>query len=217
MSALASAIEKVNQIDLAPINKLLQYENPAFWTDDVLAATEANYRRLLVMNLLYPSETIVVNKILDDYWHQHILDTYKYANDCQTIFGYFLHHDPYFGVNGEEDKQRNREGFASTQQLWEETFGTPMVDETDLTLDKVLGIYDTEPQDVDRNRVYAFPKACKSGQHCNRTIVPDPKINPQIDPRINPQINPQIREPLNPQILPSLPPAAPPRSDGMTS
>lgn len=202
MDTITTAMEKVSEIDLSPINKVLQYENPAFWTDENLTETEANYRRLLALNLLYPSETLVVNKILDDYWHQHILDTRKYADDCQKIFGYFLHHYPYFGINGEEDRQRNREGFAITQQLWQEVFGFPMVGETALTLDKVLGFYDFEPEDVDRNRVYAYPQACKSGQHCNRTIVPEPRINPQIDPKINPQTNPQIRPPARQQRTP---------------
>jgi hypothetical protein len=199
---IAEAMEKVNQIDLSSINKLLQYDNPAFWTDETVADTEASYRRLLVLNLLYPSETLVVNKILDDYWHQHILDTHKYHEDCQTIFGYFLHHDPYFGINGEEDRQRNREGFASTQQLWEETFDEPMISETTLTLDTVLGTYDPEPKDRRNNRVYAFPQSCKCGQHCPKTIIPDTRINPAINPRINPQNNPQIRPPLNPSVGP---------------
>jgi hypothetical protein len=199
---IAAALEKVSRIDLSPINKLLRYDNPALWTDETLAETEADYRRLLALNLLYPSETIVVNKILDDYWHQHILDTHKYNNDCQELFGYFLHHDPYFGINGEEDRQRNREGFAATQQLWEETFDVPMIRDTKLTLEKVLGSYDPEAREVERNRVYAFPQSCKCGQHCSRTIIPDARINPAINPRINPQINPQIRPPLNPSIGP---------------
>ena len=196
---LTTAFEKVNKIDLSLINKILQYENPTFWTENVLTETEASYRKFLVLNFLYPSETIVVNKILDDYWHQHILDTEKYADDCQKFFGYFLHHYPYFGINGEEDKQKNREGFASTQQLWEETFNSPMTNTTTLTLDKVLGIYDTNPREVDKNRIYAFPQACKNGQHCPKTIIPDPRIHPLINPKINPQINPQIRAPYMPR------------------
>jgi hypothetical protein len=195
-AAFAEAVAKVDAIDLAPINKVLQHENPTFWTDARLAATEADYRRLLVLNVLYPSDTLVVNKILDDYWHQHILDTRKYAEDCEAVFGYMLHHYPYFGINGSDDRRRQREGFAMTQQLWEETFGFPMVAETSLTLDRILGSYDPDPRQVDRNRVYAFPQTCKCGQHCNRTIVPDTRINPAIDPRVNPQTNPQIRAPL---------------------
>jgi hypothetical protein len=199
---VAAALKKVSRIDLSPINKVLQHENPALWTDETIAQTEADYRRLLALNLLYPTETLVVNKILDDYWHQHILDTHKYHEDCEQVFGCYLHHDPYFGINGEEDRQRNREGFAATQQLWAETFDVPMVKETKLTLDRVLGSYDPEPKDVGKNRVYAFPQTCKCGQHCSKTIIPEARINPAITPGINPQINPQIRPPVNPSIGP---------------
>ncbi len=101
MTSTTIAMEKVSQIDLDPINRLLKYENSTFWTDAVISDAEANYRRFLAMNLLYPTETIVVNKIIDDYWHQHILDTEKYAADCQIVFGHFLHHYPYFGINGD--------------------------------------------------------------------------------------------------------------------
>ena len=51
-----------------------------------------------------------------------------------------------------------------------------MVDETTLTLDKVLGSYDPAPRDVHRNRVYGYPQACKSGQHCNRTLINHPLV-----------------------------------------
>jgi hypothetical protein len=196
--SVAAALEKVLTIDLLPINKVLHHENPSLWTEGRIAATEANYRRLLALNIVYPSEEHVVNKLVDDYWHQHILDTSKYAEDCQTLFGKFLHHDPYFGLNGPEDLQRNRDGFALTQQLWEEVFGVPMVDETTLTIDKVLGSYDPEPKDARRNRIYAYPQGCKNGQHCQRTLVEEPFINPAINPRINPQNNPQIRAPVPP-------------------
>ncbi|HRW16480.1 MAG: hypothetical protein KDJ78_00195 [Rhodobacteraceae bacterium] len=204
MLDIHEALIRVSQIDLSPVSRVLKYEKPEFWTDEVLAETEASYRNLLVLNLLYPDRDIVVNKILDDYWHQHILDTRKYAEDCEMVFGHFLHHDPYFGISGDEDLQANREAFGATQALWQEVFGTPMIPETSLTLDKVLGSYDQMPRDVGKNRVYAFPQTCKCGQHCNKTIVPETRINPQISPQINPQINPQIRTPFNPQELPTI-------------
>src|SRR6516165_2489405 len=83
-----SALEAVSQIDFSPINRKLQSENPAQWTDETLAEAETNYRRFLALNLLYPSTTLSVNKIVDEYWHQHILDTRKYAADCEKVFGY---------------------------------------------------------------------------------------------------------------------------------
>jgi hypothetical protein len=190
------ALQTVSQIDLAPINKKLQFEDPTFWTDELIAETETNYRRFLVLNLLHPSETLSVNEAVDEYWHQHILDTRKYVADCETVFGYFLHHYPYFGIDGGEEWQENIEAFAATQQLWEEVFGVPLVGAPKLTLDRILGSYQPERTDHDPKPVYAFPKACKSGQHCNKTIVPN-RINPVINPLIKPTINVPTR-PVNP-------------------
>ena len=41
---------------------------------------------------LPPSEEI------DEFWHNHILDTKRYAEDSMLIFGRFLHHYPYQAV-----------------------------------------------------------------------------------------------------------------------
>jgi hypothetical protein len=32
---------------------------------------------------------------LDDLWHEHILDTQKYKEDCESVFGKFIHHNPH--------------------------------------------------------------------------------------------------------------------------
>jgi hypothetical protein len=51
-------------------------------------------------------------KIVDEIWHQHILDTHAYHRDCDAIFGSYLHHFPYFGMRGDADAQALR-GFGS--------------------------------------------------------------------------------------------------------
>ncbi len=124
-----AALATVRLIDLSPISEKLRHGNPVRWTRAVLAEAETNYRRFLALHLMHPAESLVPNEILDEYWHQHILDTRKYAADCETVFGFFLHHDPYFGIGGEEDRLRNLEAFAATQVFWEEAFGVPLLGE----------------------------------------------------------------------------------------
>jgi hypothetical protein len=205
-SAVSAALARVQVVDLTAVSRGLHHENPEFWIRETLAQVEGNYRRLLALHILCPGEVLVVNKVLDDYWHAHILDTQKYADDCHQVFGFFLHHTPYFGMNGGEEAQRQHQGFAVTQQLWEEAFGFSMLDDTPLTVDRVLGSYDPARPDASLNRVYAFPQTCKCGQHCNKAIVPETRINPAINPRINPQINPQIRNPVQaPRNVPARP------------
>jgi hypothetical protein len=170
---VAAAFERVGQIDFSHINKKLQYDDPDYWTDERIVEAEAAYRRFLALNLLYPKETLAVNRILDDYWHNHILDTRKYAEDCELLFGSLLHHYPYFGLPGEEDEGENVAAFAVTQRIWEEAFGTPIVGETKpgpeprLTLDRVLSGVERADDGPD-----AGPKGCKNGQHCQKVIAP---------------------------------------------
>ena len=47
----------------------------------------------------------------------HILDTRKYAADCEAAFGHFVHHFPYLGLRGEEDTKALEAAFVNMQQL----------------------------------------------------------------------------------------------------
>lgn len=170
---IRGAVDLVAQIDLSKINRKLQYEDPDRWTDDRITEAEEAYRRFLVLNLLYPEERLAVNEVLDDYWHAHILDTERYAADCDRIFGSMLHHYPYFGLPGEDDEGQNVTAFGVTQRIWQETFGVPLVKDTQLgdaprlTLDRVLA---GQAQAFDQPD--GGPKGCKNGQHCQKIIAP---------------------------------------------
>eukprot|EP01116_Phalansterium_solitarium_P017493 TRINITY_DN431_c0_g1_i1.p1 TRINITY_DN431_c0_g1~~TRINITY_DN431_c0_g1_i1.p1 ORF type:complete len:232 (+),score=15.46 TRINITY_DN431_c0_g1_i1:172-867(+) len=51
-----------------------------------------HYRMFLTVKAIdrtLPPPDVEVDKI----WHKHILQTRKYAEDCQLVFGEFLHHD----------------------------------------------------------------------------------------------------------------------------
>jgi hypothetical protein len=60
---------------------------------------------------------------VDTFWHYHILDTRKYAADCQAVFGQFLHHFPYSGLRGNEDAAAHEAACERMRVLYEETFG----------------------------------------------------------------------------------------------
>lgn len=53
-----------------------------------------DYQRFLVLCVLHPGEVICPLDGADDLWHAHILDTRRYHDDCQAIFGRYLHHMP---------------------------------------------------------------------------------------------------------------------------
>lgn len=127
--SISAALAHVARIDLSPINEKLRHAEPAVWTETRLQETEAVYRKFLALHLAFPETTLVPNFLIDDYWHQHILDTRRYVADCLTVFGYVLHHDPMFGLRGEEDRLANQSAFAMTKALWERSFGETLLGE----------------------------------------------------------------------------------------
>ena len=50
---------------------------------------EAAYKTYLTMLAKYPehAEDIMLAKDVDEFWHTHILQTMKYADDCEQVFG----------------------------------------------------------------------------------------------------------------------------------
>lgn len=121
--------QRVNKIDLKEVSKKLMLDSSAQWTLEAVKQAESLYRHFLVLHALHPNEDLVPTKQIDEFWHQHILDTRNYAQDCEFLFGSFLHHDPYFGINGEDDRLRNKQAFTWTQTLWLSTFGEPLLGE----------------------------------------------------------------------------------------
>lgn len=68
---------------------------------------------------------IVPCKIVDEIWHQHILDTAAFREDCDAIFGRFLDHFPYFGMRDEQDAQALNDAYADTTERYRHAFGEP--------------------------------------------------------------------------------------------
>lgn len=75
------------------------------WIEDTLVIREnfsrprarqavLEYRAFLDIAVTYPENEVAVTKLADKAWHVHILNTRRYADDCEAICGHFLHHDP---------------------------------------------------------------------------------------------------------------------------
>ena len=103
--------------------KLMHVESGEGWTLAHANAVELEYRRFLQLMKQFPEEETAPLVDVDTFWHYHILDTMKYAEDCQNVFGYFLHHFPYFGMRGEDDHANLCAAFSETQTFYEIHFG----------------------------------------------------------------------------------------------
>jgi hypothetical protein len=119
-----SALKQIEKIDFGMIKlKLQDSEDGNPWTTLQCEQAEADYKRFLALKKVYPNKEIVPNRVVDKFWHQHILDTVQYADDSQSVFGYFLHHFPYFGMRDEKDYQNLVNAFNETSYLYFMHFG----------------------------------------------------------------------------------------------
>lgn len=127
---VAEAIERVSAIDLSMVKlKLMDEEEGLGWTREYADLVEQRYRRYLCMVYLSRHGANVPTKEIDEFWHQHILATRAYAEDCENVFGEFIHHFPYFGMRGEADKQDLEDSFERTKAFYFELFGEPYTGE----------------------------------------------------------------------------------------
>ena len=121
---IASFNEFTSNLDLEPIKfSLTQREDGPNWSLYKTEALEIWYRRFLYLSSIYNDKVIVPSKEIDIFWHTHILDTQKYMSDCDTLFGKYVHHFPYFGMRGEKDRGLLEKAFCETEKLFLFHFG----------------------------------------------------------------------------------------------
>ena len=118
---------EVDKLDFTRIkHKLMVSEEVDKMSFELCELAEREYKRFLTLIKVNPKMEIVPTKLMDKFWHQHILDTVAYEKDCSTIFGYFLHHFPYFGIYGKEDEKNLRTAFEKSQKIYFDFFGEKM-------------------------------------------------------------------------------------------
>ena len=117
------ALETVADWDFSLTIEKLQEPLYAGWTESRTRAAEKNYKRYLAVTKGLNGYQIVPNGDIDRFWHEHILDTRRYAKDCDELFGEFLHHYPYFGMRGEADRASWIDIARISNALWQELFG----------------------------------------------------------------------------------------------
>jgi hypothetical protein len=120
------AYEQIQALDLEPIKfKLMHAASGEAWSYHKVQAVEFEYRRFLYMIKMYPDEQLAPVEDVDTFWHYHILDTMKYAADCDALFGHFVHHYPYAGMAGDDDELAMVENADRTRDLYQRTFASP--------------------------------------------------------------------------------------------
>jgi hypothetical protein len=113
----------VSALDLGPIKtKLMHVKSGPAWSQERADAVETEYRRFLCLLKAFPNVEMAPLEDVDTFWHYHILDTMKYARDCEQVFGYFLHHSPYLGEEDEDGMALQEAAGARMRKLYESAF-----------------------------------------------------------------------------------------------
>jgi hypothetical protein len=119
-------IAAIQALDLEPVK--LRVTDPELgegWSSEYADGIEAAYRNYLTMLVKYPddAEDILLSKDVDEFWHTHILQTMKYADDCERVFGNFLHHNPHIGERTAANVERRVALAEKTRRLYQREFG----------------------------------------------------------------------------------------------
>src|SRR5690349_23513025 len=96
------------------------------WTRAYADSIEVAYKNYLTMLVKYQddAEDILLSEDVDEFWHTHILQTIKYTDDCEAVFGKYLHHTPHVGEVTEADLQKRATLADKTRRLYEKEFGS---------------------------------------------------------------------------------------------
>jgi hypothetical protein len=119
-------ISAIQALDLEPVKiRLMDEELGEGWSRDYAETIEAAYKTYLTMLAKHQdhAEDIMLAKDVDEFWHTHILQTMKYADDCEKVFGAFLHHNPHVGPRTARDLQTRAEMAEKTRRIYAQEFG----------------------------------------------------------------------------------------------
>jgi hypothetical protein len=97
-------IDEIATVDLTFI--VAKTQRKQSWSNERTKLAETQYRNYLaVIRYLdannQPLNVAPPSQDADEIWHNHILDSFKYLNDCNKVFGFFLHHLPSYNAERE--------------------------------------------------------------------------------------------------------------------
>lgn len=121
-------LSSIQALDLKFIVDKLSSEHYelATWPRDLAEQVVELYRRFLTLNAKYPGEHFVPTADIDECWHLHILNTKRYHEDCEKVFGHYLHHAP-ANPDNEQALEELIPLFEHTQKRYLETFNEELL------------------------------------------------------------------------------------------
>lgn len=125
-------IAAIQALDLDAVRvRIMDAELGEGWTREYADSIEVAYKNYLTMLVKYQdhAEEILLSEDVDEFWHTHILQTIKYTEDCERVFGGFLHHSPHVGERSPADMERRAMLAEKTRDLYQREFGSARIAE----------------------------------------------------------------------------------------
>lgn len=119
------ARDYLHQLDLTYIADSMcasHYPLPRWQLADALHCAKL-YKNFLLLQKKNASVPLVPTREIDEFWHNHILHTQQYFQDCARIFGYYLHHQP---VSPRDNTEQLIADFTRTKELYFAEFNEPL-------------------------------------------------------------------------------------------
>jgi hypothetical protein len=89
---VAERLGKLSNWDLKWTRRRLQTR--LGWSRGRALKIEQEYRRFLALIVLNPDKIYGMAGPVDEFWHEHLLDTQDYLKFCERIAGRIIHHQP---------------------------------------------------------------------------------------------------------------------------
>jgi len=124
---VAEVLSAIAALDLTSVKiRLMDPKVGEGWTREYADRIEVAFKHYLSMAVKYQehAEDILLSEDVDEFWHAYILQTIKYADDCQAVFGTFLHHSPHIGELTQADHDKRDALAEKTRALYQREFGS---------------------------------------------------------------------------------------------
>lgn len=129
---LETARQYIEALDLQYIIDAMcaaSYPLPRWTLQDAKRCAQL-YKNFLMLQKKHHPEPLVPTRQIDEFWHNHILYTQRYTQDCLAIFGHYLHHEP---ALPDENPGKLVNSYLKTKQYYLKEFKQPL-DLIDLSL-----------------------------------------------------------------------------------
>jgi hypothetical protein len=111
--------QRLARVDLSKVMTEVVDENGLSAAD--AARAEDLYRKYLTLIHKFPGQDFTPSRLIDLVWHAHITHTQQYMNDCDLLFGHYLHH-----IMIADQPERLEFSRETTSERFEQSFGIPM-------------------------------------------------------------------------------------------